>query len=335
MIHFARASCHLTNAALTKLGKILLTTHNLTSDTHSSSRNILFVRRPPLNFASGLITHISAPQHTSYDKAIEEWESYIRIFQRYSWKVIEVLPPSTSPDCHFIEDTCAVFESSNSSNGHIAVVINSMGAQSRQIEITAIREALCREVGSLGNQLFDRIEYVRQGNLDGGDILKVPSSKTVYVGLTTRTTLKGIAELREILSREGYAVVAVPTTKVLHLKSCVTALPCGTIIGYEPLVDDTSIFGRFLSVPEASGSHVVILDGSDGGYNNNLHNDQLTCKQKTKGHLLMSASAPKSKVMLEELGYHVETVDISNFEKLEGCVTCLSVRVRKPGSDHH
>jgi dimethylargininase len=96
-------------------------------------------------------------------------------------------------------------------------------------------------------------------------------------------------------------------TKALHLKSALTALPDGTVIGYEPLVDDPSMFPSFLAVPEEQGAHVVIL---------------------AEDVLLMSSGAPKTAALLESRGYRLEQVDISEFEKLEGCVTCLSVRVR-------
>jgi dimethylargininase len=131
--------------------------------------------------------------------------------------------------------------------------------------------------------------------------------RTVYVGHTLRTNGEGIRQLRAILTPLGYSVVAVPTTKVLHLKSAVTALPDGTVIGYLPLVDDPAVFERFLPVPEPHGTAVVVLDA---------------------GTVLMSSAAPLSAALFENLGYTVITVSISEFEKLEGCVTCLSVRVR-------
>ena len=100
-----------------------------------------------------------------------------------------------------------------------------------------------------------------------------------------------------------------PITKVLHLKSAVTALPDGTVIGYEPLVDDTRVFDRFRPVPEESGAHVVDLGD---------------------GRLLMAADAPRSAELFRDLGYDPVLVDIGEFQKLEGCVTCLSVRLRRP-----
>ncbi len=105
-------------------------------------------------------------------------------------------------------------------------------------------------------------------------------------------------------------MLSVSLTKVLHLKSAVTALPDATVIGYPPLVDEPAVFSTFLGVPEEAGSHVVLLGDS---------------------RLLMSAAAPRTAALLEGRGYQPIPVDISEFEKLEGCVTCLSVRLRDPG----
>ncbi len=142
------------------------------------------------------------------------------------------------------------------------------------------------------------------GTLDGGDVMQV--GDTVYVGVGGRTNSAGVAQLRDLLRPVGRSVVAVPLEGVLHLKSAVTALPDGTVIGTGHGVP-TSLFSRFLTVPEESGSHVVVIG------------DDL---------LLMADSAPASAELLQSLGYRVVRVDISEFEKLEGCVTCLSVRIR-------
>jgi dimethylargininase len=95
--------------------------------------------------------------------------------------------------------------------------------------------------------------------------------------------------------------------RALHLKSAVTALPDGTVIGYEPFVEDTGVFDAFLPVPEAEGSAVVVLDRTT---------------------VLMSAAAPGTADLLRGRGLTVLTTPVTEFEKLEGCVTCLSVRVR-------
>ena len=136
-------------------------------------------------------------------------------------------------------------------------------------------------------------------------MLKV--GRTAYVGLSSRTDEAGVAQLRALLEPRGWTVVAVPVTKVLHLKSGVTALPDGTVIGWEPNVDDPGRFGAFLPVPEEHGTAVVDLGD---------------------GAVVMSADAPRTAALLRERGLAVQEVAISEFEKLEGCVTCLSVRLR-------
>jgi dimethylargininase len=99
----------------------------------------------------------------------------------------------------------------------------------------------------------------------------------------------------------------VPVTNVLHLKSAVTALPDGTIIGRSENLDDPCVFPDFLEVPEEHGTAVVDLGD---------------------GAVLMSADAPQTAALLRTRGFDVVAVPITEFEKLEGCVTCLSVRIR-------
>ena len=76
--------------------------------------------------------------------------------------------------------------------------------------------------------------------------------RTVYVGATLRTNEAGIDQLRSLLAPRRWDVVSVPVTKVLHLKSGVTAVPDGTVVGYEPLVDDTAAYPVFLPVPKST-----------------------------------------------------------------------------------
>jgi dimethylargininase len=94
---------------------------------------------------------------------------------------------------------------------------------------------------------------------------------------------------------------------VLHLKSAATALPDGTVIGWPPNVDDPGVYPEFLPVPEEHGTAVVGLAAE---------------------RVLISADAPRTAQLLASRGLAVERVALSEFEKLEGCVTCLSVRVR-------
>ena len=258
-------------------------------DRSTGQGRVALVRVPADNLADGLVTQIERSA-VDTDLADEQWDGYVSALIDNGWETVEVPTASELADSVFIEDAVVLF-------GGTAVV-TSPGAESRRGE-TAAAEATVRGLGLR----VTRIEL--PGTLDGGDVLKVGT--TVYVGRGGRTNAEGIRQLRALVSPLGYSVVAVPVTKVLHLKSAVTALPDGTVIGYPPLVDDPDIFDRFLGVPEAEGSAVVVLDHDA---------------------VLMSSAAPKSAALIADLGYRVVTVDISEFEKLEGCVTCLSVRVR-------
>ncbi|MEN9751722.1 MAG: hypothetical protein RLZZ600_769 [Actinomycetota bacterium] len=250
---------------------------------------VALVRAPASNLADGLVTHIKRKK-IDLEKANEQWDTYVETLNACGWQTVEVEPRDDLADSVFIEDTVVML-------GKTAV-ITSPGAEARAEEILATENTV-RELGLT-------VERISQpGTLDGGDVLKVGG--TIYVGRGGRTNGEGIRQFRAIASKLGYTVVAVPVTKALHLKTAVTALPDGTIIGYEPLVDNTSLFPRFQPVPEAHGTAVVVL---------------------APDLLLMSSAAPKTAVLLQDLGYNVVTVDISEFEKLEGCVTCLSVRVR-------
>ena len=250
---------------------------------------VALVRAPAATLADGLVTHIKRKK-VDLELADQQWDGYVAALNAAGWTTVEVEPRDDLADSVFIEDTVVML-------GKLAVITNP-GADSRKPE-TEATEATLRELGVE----IDRI--VSPGALDGGDVLKV--GKTVYVGRGGRTNGEGIRQLRAIAAKQDYTVVAVPVTKALHLKTAVTALPDGTVIGYPPLVDDQGVFDRFLPVPEAHGTAVVVLSPDT---------------------VLMSSAAPKSAELFRELGYRVITVDISEFEKLEGCVTCLSVRLR-------
>jgi dimethylargininase len=247
------------------------------------------VRRPVRRLAEGLVTHIERSP-VDPDLAMKQWEGYLRAFVDAGWRVIEVEPAIDCPDSVFVEDTVVVY-------GDLAVIARS-GAAERRPEAGGTEKAVA--------ELGYRVAHIEApGALDGGDVLKHDGS--VYVGQSGRTNADGTRQLTEHLEPFGATVIPVPLTKALHLKSAVTALPDGTIIGYEPVVDDPSVFPSYLAVPEEPGAHVVLLGD---------------------GKLLMSSAAPQTAELLRARGYEPVPVDIGEFEKLEGCVTCLSVRLR-------
>jgi len=247
------------------------------------------VRRPGPRLPDGLVTHRTRSP-VDVELAWRQWQGYVDTLRAEGWETIEVPAADACPDAVFVEDTVVVY-------GDLAVVCRP-GADARKPE-TAGTEATLRALG----YRIARIE--EPGTLDGGDVLK--HADVVWVGLSARTNTSGVEQLAALLGPEGATVVPVPVSRVLHLKSAVTALPDGTVIGFEPHVDDPAAWPSFLPVPEEAGAHVVVLDGSTA---------------------LMSTSGPVTRALFESRGLRVIAVDISEYEKLEGCVTCLSVRLR-------
>ena len=244
------------------------------------------VRMPSPRLADGLLTHIER-RSVDVDTARRQWDTYVGALEAVGWQMVEVPPAPDHPDSVFIEDAVVV-------HGPNAMVTRP-GALERRGETPGAQAAV--------EQLGLHIATIEAPDtLDGGDVLKI--GDRWYVGVGDRSTAGACKQLATYFDVD---VVPVPITKALHLKSAVTALPDGTVIGYPPVVDDPAVFDTFLAVPEEPGSHVVVVDDDT---------------------VLMATSAPMTAQMLQERGLRTVQVDIGEFEKLEGCVTCLSVRIR-------
>ena len=149
-----------------------------------------------------------------------------RPWRQAGWEIVEVPPADDCPDGVFVEDTVVVFR-------NVAV----HHPPRRRVPQARGRR---RRADGGGARLLHQPDP-SPGTLDGGDVLKV--GDTIYVGSGGRTNADGLRQLRNILGPLGATVIAVPgpLRKVLHLKSAVTALPDGTVIGYPPLVDDPGL----------------------------------------------------------------------------------------------
>jgi len=247
------------------------------------------VRRPSPRLNEGIVTYVER-RPVDVELARAQWAAYVQALEDAGWETVEAPPADESPDGVFVEDAVVVYE-------RIAVVTRP-GVEARRSETVGV-EAAVAELG----YAVERIE--EPGTLDGGDVLKVRD--TVYIGLSGRTNAEGARQLRELLTPLGATVVEVPVAGVLHLKSAVTALPDGSILGYPPLVPE-ALRSDFVAVPEESGAHVVLLRG---------------------GKLMLAADCPRTAELVAARGYDPVVVDISEFQKREGCVTCLSVRLRR------
>jgi dimethylargininase len=228
-------------------------------------------------------------ERTSADPglAARQHAAYVEALAGAGWEIRDAPAADELPDSAFIEDTMVVCDG--------LAVLARPGAEERQAEVPGA-EAAVRELG------LEVARIEAPGTLDGGDVLQV--GDTVYVGRGGRTNGEGIRQLRAILP--GRAVVPVPLGGVLHLKSAVTALPDGTIVCADASVLDTSPLPPVRTVPEEGGAHVVLLGG---------------------GRVLMAASAPRTAELYDDWGFDPVVVDIGEFERMEGCVTCLSVLI--------
>ncbi|MDX6433870.1 MAG: dimethylargininase [Streptosporangiaceae bacterium] len=245
------------------------------------------VRLPGPRLADGLVTHIDR-RPVDAGLAARQHEAYVAALEAAGWRVWAVAPADDLPDAPFVEDTAVVC-------GELAILGRS-GAAERRAEVPGTEKAV-RDLG---------LEVVRidsPGTLDGGDVLQV--GDTVYVGRSGRTNEDAVCQLARVLGGVGRWVVPVEVSGCLHLKTAMTALPDGTLIGMPDWVDTSALPGLRVA-PEPSGAHVVIL-GDD--------------------HVLLAASAPRTAERLRAEGLRVTVVDISEFEALEGCVTCLSVLI--------
>ncbi|GAA1418158.1 dimethylargininase [Catellatospora coxensis] len=247
------------------------------------------VREPSSRLADGIVTHIGRSE-IDLSLARAQHMAYADALASAGWAVYPAPAADDCPDSVFVEDTVVVVDD--------LAVLTHPGAPARRGEVAGVEQAVL--------ELGLRTAHITEpGTLEGGDVLQVGT--TVYVGRGGRTNAEGIRQLRDLLTPLGRTVVAVPLGEVLHLKSAVTALPDGTFLALPRLVP-TGLFPAVRPVEEEGGCHVVPLGGD---------------------RVLLAASAPRTAEMLGDLGFTPVVVDIGEFEKLEGCVTCLSVLVSR------
>ena len=244
------------------------------------------VRKPGANFAGGLTSgHLGTPD---LDLALEQHRAYRRALERRGIVLTVLEADPDHPDGPFVEDTALVVRET-------AVMLRP-GADSRRGEVERIAAELA------AHRPIRRIEP--PGTVDGGDILRV--GKRVFVGLSGRTNREGAGQLAGILSDFGYDVTFVPVNGGLHLKSAVTAAGPGVLVmdaGFkhrEPFEEFDIIE---TSPEEAHAANVLAVNGD----------------------LLMAARAPKLQSKLEERGFQLEELEMSEFNKMDGALTCLSL----------
>jgi dimethylargininase len=246
------------------------------------------------------LTHVPSPkmdhaQRTyiaqvsiDYDRAVRQHGEYCRMLERCGAVVRTLDVNRDLPDCAFIEDTAIVLDE--------VAVLASMGTASRRAEPAGIEPQLSkyREV--------HRIEA--PATLEGGDILQV--GRTLLAGVSSRTNPAGVQALEAIVRRHGYRVLPVAVRHCLHLKTACTALPDQSLL-VNPAWLDLQALGSFemIRIPEdepwAANALPVGL------------------------HVCMATEHVQTADMIRARGFAVEIVELSEFAKAEGGISCLSI----------
>lgn len=253
------------------------------------------------------ITHVPSPNMQEYERtfvddqpidldiALLQHEAYREALEQCGAKVTILGANRAMADCVFVEDTALVLD-------EIAVMM-SPGAESRRREPAGIEPELRK---------YRRIERVSlPGTIDGGDI--VVSGKSVYVGESARTNAAGIEMLRQILAPYGYSVTGVKTTGCLHLKTACSALPDGRFLVNIDWIDASMLpADQLLHVPtnEPWAGDVLVIGSK----------------------IIVSSAFPETIGLLRAQGWDVIPVNVSEYAKAEGGVTCLSLVFRASAS---
>ena len=248
------------------------------------------VRQPAKSIVKGLrAVDIGSPD---YDQMICDHNDYVEALVSAGVKVISLTALDKFPDGQFVEDTALCLPE--------AVILMRPGAPSRLGEVCEIEPQL--------RDLFKAVyEIEKPGHMEGGDILV--TGKEILVGRSARTNANGVSQLSEIVTPLGYVMREVFTPpEILHFKT-----DC-SLIGPDEILSTKRL--------QASGCFdgyrvINVADGEEASANAIRVND----------YLIMPAGFPKTRAILEDHGYKVKVINNTECAKLDGGMSCLSLRL--------
>ena len=236
------------------------------------------------------ITHIDRTP-IDLDDARAQHHEYVKVLKTLGCNVMELPSEADLPDSVFVEDTAFILPE--------AAVITRPGADSRKPETESIIRALSPHM---------KLIHVREpATVDGGDVLML--GKRIYIGLSSRSNQEAIDQLNELLREYGYTVTGVQMHNCLHLKSAITR------------VDDTTLLinKRWVDTHHFENFDWIEVDPAEPFAAN--------CLPIGKS-IIFPTAFPKTRAKLEERGYKIATVDVSELAKAEGAVTCCSLIIQ-------
>jgi len=246
------------------------------------------VRKPSKNLQDGLTTsNLGKPD---YIKAIKQHSTYIIALKKCGMEIITLDSDERFPDSTFVEDTAVV-------NKDLAIITN-LGAPSRRGEEKEIKTVLERYV--------DIVKSIKNpGTLEGGDVLRIED--TYYIGLSTRTNEGGANQFKKILKVYGYSCSIVPLINFLHLKSGVAYIGDNNLI----------VSGEFKDSPIFKDFNRIEVEPNEQYAANCI---------KVNNYILIAKGFKKLKKSVSSLGYEILEIDMSEFRKMDGGLSCLSLR---------
>ncbi len=225
-----------------------------------------------------------------FQKALAQHLDYIEALKECGLQVTVLAPDEHFPDSTFVEDTALMTR-------HCAILTNP-GAPSRMHETRSMLGVI--------HGFYEAVEIIEApGSIDGGDIMMVGDH--FYIGLSERTNQAGAEQLIAILERYSMQGSVVDLTGVLHLKTGLSYLENNNLL----------ICGEFLSKPEFQQYHQLQVEPEEAYAANSVWINET---------VLVPEGFPKTSATIASAGYKVREVNVSEFQKLDGGLSCLSLR---------
>ena len=246
------------------------------------------VRTPCKNIVKGITSaNLGLPD---YSTTLEQHQNYVEALKKCGLEVIIMEADENYPDSTFIEDTALLTP--------FCAVIMRPGVKSRIGETESVTEFL--------KDYYEKIEIIPEsGTIEAGDIMMVGNH--YYIGISERTNEAGAHQLISILTKYGMSGSKVKLNDVLHLKTGLAYLENNNLV----------ITGEFLNHEEFKKFNQIKIDVDESYAANCIWvNDSV----------IIPAGFPKAKSVIEQAGYKTSEVDVSEFQKLDGGMSCLSLR---------
>ena len=221
-------------------------------------------------------------------KAVAQHEAYENCLEKLGLRIVSLPAEPDLPDSVFVEDAAVAVDE--------LAIIPVMGATSRRSETRSMAEALSR---------YRPLKFlVEPATLDGGDVLRF--DRALFVGLSRRTNREAISQLTDLLHPYDYRIEPIEVTGCLHLKSACSYVGNQTLLINRSWIDSKPFRGfQLIDVPpeEPDAANALLV----------------------KDVVIIPASFPKTRAVLEKQGFQVQTIDLSELQKAEAGVTCGSV----------